>query len=664
MRCTFLLFATIITAGFIVFPGCSGQMFEKKPNRPAETSPAPGSPLPERAGQGAAAAGRQESVTRKAEKFAASYNKALQDKQDLNHAARGSDYNRSQELIRSYNRNMEISRKYYKLLQEIAKNQGTGDITLFFEKNSAQIPEDSFQYNRLIRYLDSLEKNNRNKKLVFVIMGSASSTGEENHNQILSRNRADAPVSIIDQYLVNVPHSYHKVYGTGESQSPKGKTENINKRYRYVRIMALYDDMERQKSGMGPDFSSAGDFPYQGRPKQYTNSEGMEFIWVNPGTFIMGSPESEIRRSDNEIPHAVTLTKGFYLQKTEVTQQQWLDVMGTQPSHFENCGMDCPVENVNYQQAQKFLQRLNQMENTTLYRLPTEAEWEYACRAGTRSAFCTGPMIREGDYSTNPYLGSVGWYYRNSQQAPHSTALKPANAWGFHDMHGNVWEWCSDWQKPYPFHAATDPQGAESGKAKIRRGGSWAHYPEYCRSAYRSWHDPEDSSPEIGFRAALSGLQRRVEPAQATEPSPAPEPAPRPKPAPKPDPEPIPMPEKAEVSQCILIQDIVFDLDSSRITPEMVPLLNRAVEILKSREGEIELRGHTCSLAPKEYNEKLAVKRAEAIKEFLVSKGIDAERISIQTFGEQLPKFTNMTEAGRALNRRVEIVVNQGTPKE
>lgn len=631
----------------------------------------------------------QNRINDTASRFTASYNQAIMDKQALNSAAMTSDHQRSQELIRSYSRNLEASKQSYQTLREIAENQGTGDITIFFPHNSARITENSLQHDRLIRYLDSLERNNRKRQLVFVIIGSASAVGEDNHNQALSRRRANAPVPIIDQYLVNVPHTYHKVYGTGEAHSPENQPEDVNKRYRFVRIMALFTEPDPAMSaGMAPMLSmgppipmddrrmaaggntagTSGQYHFRQVPQvnEYTNSVGMTFMRVPAGTFLMGSPETELQRDNNEILHEVTLTQPYYLQTTEVTQQQWFDVMGTQPSFFKNCGWDCPVENVRYSDVMAFLKRLNEKEGTVHYRLPTEAEWEYACRAGSTSAFFNGPMVQGEDFNHNPYLDSVGWYYHNASHAPHPVALKAPNAWGFHDMHGNVWEWCSDWQRPYPFYGEVDPKGAEFGKSKIRRGGSWAHYPSYCRSAYRSWYDPEDNSPELGFRVAITRLEKMIKPApQPVKTMPLPVPistpapvTPKPKPKPKMPPEPVPMPGPAQISQCILIRDITFGLNSARINARMVPLLDRAVELLKQHSGKIELHGHTCSLGTKPYNLDLGQRRADAVRAYLDAKGIGKDRITTRSFGEEAPKFTNMTEAGRSLNRRVEILLH------
>ncbi len=176
---------------------------------------------------------------------------------------------------------------------------GTGDITIFFPTNSAVISENDFQYHRLVRYLDSLERNNQGRKLVFVIMGSASATGEENHNLVLSKARAQAPIPIIDHYLINVPHSFHKVYGVGETDSPKNVDETVNKRYQFVKIMALYEVMPPRTNGtldFGEDLLSEPDVVSLGEPREYTNSIGMKFIRVPTGSFMMGSPDTEIRR--------------------------------------------------------------------------------------------------------------------------------------------------------------------------------------------------------------------------------------------------------------------------------------------------------------------------------------------------------------------------------
>jgi len=220
-----------------------------------------------------------------------------------------------------------------------------------------------------------------------------------------------------------------------------------------------------------------------------TNSLGMRFVWISPGTFMMGSPASESGRESDEAQHQVILTKGFYMQTTEVTQGQWKAVMGSNPSHFKNCGDDCPVEDVSWNDCKEFIRRLNQKEGAGKYRLPTEAEWEYACRAGSAGAYA-------GD------LDSMGWYDRNSDERTHPAGQKKANAWGLYDMHGNVWEWCKDRYGDYPSGSVTDPKGPSSGAYRVFRGGSWYLFSSFCRSAKRRYHSPDLREGLLGFRLA------------------------------------------------------------------------------------------------------------------------------------------------------------------
>jgi formylglycine-generating enzyme required for sulfatase activity len=216
---------------------------------------------------------------------------------------------------------------------------------------------------------------------------------------------------------------------------------------------------------------------------------GLKFVSIPAGTFMMGSPATESGRWDHEGPqHQVTISKGFELQATEVTQGQWVAVMGSNPSNFqspEHCPGEhvesgglrmCPnnpVEQVSWDMAQEFIQKLNSRGDGYRYRLPTEAEWEYAARAGT----------------TGPYAGDVdamAWYELNSGDMTHPVAKKQANAWGLYDMHGNVWEWTADWFGSYRSGAVTDPTGPSTGSIRVYRGGSWSYGAQYCRSAYRN----------------------------------------------------------------------------------------------------------------------------------------------------------------------------------
>jgi formylglycine-generating enzyme required for sulfatase activity len=212
----------------------------------------------------------------------------------------------------------------------------------------------------------------------------------------------------------------------------------------------------------------------------------MKFAWIPPGTFLMGSLVSEKGRSDNETPHTVTLSKPYYLAIHPVTQASWLKIMGNNPSHFK--GDDLPVEQISWDDCQEFISRLSERDGNS-YRLPTEAEWEYACRAGTTTPFSFGTTITAKQVNFNNFLGKttvVGSY--------------PPNAWGLYDMHGNVWEWCADWFAPYPQGDALGPIGPESGSKRVLRGGSYLFQPSSVRSAYRYSSAPSFRYSVVGFR--------------------------------------------------------------------------------------------------------------------------------------------------------------------
>ena len=207
--------------------------------------------------------------------------------------------------------------------------------------------------------------------------------------------------------------------------------------------------------------------------------------WIPPGRFQMGSPDSEAGRDSDEGPvHSVTISRGFWLTETPITQSQWIAVKGENPSHFK--GDQRPVESVSWHTSMAFAATLNTQRPGLLTSLPTEAQWEYACRAGTRGAFHV-----DGSQCTEPtgkdlVLGPLGWFEKNSGGETHDVKQKAANAWGLHDMHGNVWEWCRDGKRTYTARSERDPQGSiDESASRVVRGGSWYFQARGCRAACR-----------------------------------------------------------------------------------------------------------------------------------------------------------------------------------
>ena len=234
----------------------------------------------------------------------------------------------------------------------------------------------------------------------------------------------------------------------------------------------------------------------------FTNSIGMSFVLIPAGNFTMGSPTGERGRETTERKHSVTISKAFYLQTTEVTQRQWAQVMGSNPSHFKDCGDDCPVEQVSWDDAQEFIRKLNQKESGKGYRLPTEAEWEYACRAGTSTPFYMGRCVSTNQVNYNGDYPPGGCPKGENRKRTLSVASFPANPWGLYDMHGNVWEWCQDWYGDYPTAQVTDPTGPPTGDTRVLRGGSWYGGARSLRSAGRFRLRPVNRYINTGFRVA------------------------------------------------------------------------------------------------------------------------------------------------------------------
>ena len=245
----------------------------------------------------------------------------------------------------------------------------------------------------------------------------------------------------------------------------------------------------------------------------------MEFVRVPAGEFLMGSTSEEASAREQPLTR-VRISRGFYLGKYEVTQAEWQAVMGSNPSVFDECGPDCPVEGVSWEDAQEFIGKLNATVGVERYRLPTEAEWEYAARAGTKTDTPAGDLDIVGRNNV-PLLDGIAWYggnsgvsyaegydcsdwgekqYASSRCGTHPVGQKAPNAWGLYDMLGNVWEWVGDWYGAYPGGAVTDPRGPGSGEGRVYRGGGWIGTARVCRAPDRSASLPGDRYDGLGFR--------------------------------------------------------------------------------------------------------------------------------------------------------------------
>lgn len=218
----------------------------------------------------------------------------------------------------------------------------------------------------------------------------------------------------------------------------------------------------------------------------------MAFVKIPAGEFKMGSEKGDA----NEKPvHMVRISQGFEMGQYPVTQSQWEAVMGSNPSEFK--GPDRPVNRVSWEDVQEFIGRLNEREEEVTYRLPTEAEWEYACRAGSATEYFFGDDAGQ--------LGDYAWYGDNAEGETHPVGQKKPNVWGQYDMHGNVWEWCQDWFGGYSKEPLTNPTGPASGSGRVIRGGGWIGAAANCRSSCRIGGDPGARIDILGFRLLRTG---------------------------------------------------------------------------------------------------------------------------------------------------------------
>lgn len=292
--------------------------------------------------------------------------------------------------------------------------------------------------------------------------------------------------------------------GDGEQEEPKKVTPVEEKK----EIRDVPDSIrEDQLPPVSPTEKSA-DAMEGSKAGEIRTFGGIEFVWCPPGKFLMGSPESEEGRLDEETQHSVTLTRGFWLAKTECTQAQWQTAMGNNPSKFQ--GGDLPVEQVSWDEAQEWLKKMNEQHSLPEgweWTLPTEAQWEYACRAGTETATAFGNSLSSSQANFDgkyPYGGAVEG--SDLEKTTRVGSYEP-NGWGLHDMHGNVSEWCQDRYVDYPASSVTDPKGANDGSYRVYRGGSWSGLGLSCRSALRDRLYPDSRYVNLGFRPAVSSTR-------------------------------------------------------------------------------------------------------------------------------------------------------------
>lgn len=233
---------------------------------------------------------------------------------------------------------------------------------------------------------------------------------------------------------------------------------------------------------------------------------GMMLVAVRPGWFMMGSLDDEAGRSDDEYLHRVTISHLFYIGQHEVTQAEWTKVMRANPSHFSGCER-CPVEQVDFYEVNDFLSRINAGTSAMRFRLPTEAEWEYACRAGASTPYSAGAQLTAAQANVDGRYAGPDAEDGAAYDRTLPVGKFPPNAWGLYDMHGNVWEWTNDWYGPYNPKQDVDPRGPAMGQKRVIRGGSWESDAHGARCARRYTHLPRDKGYSLGFRVVAEPVR-------------------------------------------------------------------------------------------------------------------------------------------------------------
>jgi len=313
--------------------------------------------------------------------------------------------------------------------------------------------------------------------------GQVAADGREQHSPFTRHLLQQLPVPGLDVRQVLLRVRAAVVQETGGKQRPQ-EWDSRTREFRFVEAAAA--------PATGPQVA-VGVYPPSPPPepsKTLRNSMGMDFVLIPAGEFQMGSNAETVFANEKPV-HTVRISRAFYLGKYEVTQGQWQAVMGNNPSRFKG-DANLPVENISWEKAQEFIRRLNARENGVVYRLPTEAEWEYAARAGTTTEYSFGNDARQ--------LGTYAWYYGNAGEQTYVVGQKQPNTWGLYDMHGNVWEWVHDWYGPYTAAAVVNPTGPTAGSSRVLRGGGWIYDAADCRSANRDYAAPGNRDDNLGLR--------------------------------------------------------------------------------------------------------------------------------------------------------------------
>ncbi len=312
------------------------------------------------------------------------------------------------------------------------------------------------------------------------------------------------PRPAVYQVRLTPPMAELHVEGPGVTVSGEGSQRTVTvakpEEETSILLMARLDGHATVRHELNPVADETQDVTIE-LLRTMTNPLGMLLVEIPAGEFLMGSPDSDrVTDRDEKPQHRVRITRPFYLGVYPVTQSQWERVMGSNPSRFK--GHDHPVETVSWNDCREFIRRLNRLfaKRGILYRLPTEAEWEYACRAGSATVYSFGDSAAS--------LGDYAWYVDNSGRKTHPVGQKKPNAWGLYDMHGNVWEWCSDWSGSYASTTVSDPTGPATGSSRVNRGGGWYGSARDCRSACRFRYTPDYRSSFLGFRLAFSSVDQ------------------------------------------------------------------------------------------------------------------------------------------------------------